>query len=272
MRLQFVGSGINELRHLSLEGLEQLKKADRVLILPIVAKSVETLLNKYGVKNVKNLRSFYRNGENDEDTYRSLFKIILSECYAYKHVVVLVPGHPRIGVTLVQWFEAEKEKLGIEVEVIPGISSFAMMINDLKKDPLERGSVLIDANRLLLFDFEIEPSMDHYIYHVCSIGTAQISTDDAARNNRIDLLKRKLLRHHPESKDVVLISSPVDGNSVAEMRFEKIGNLENFLPFIHYGTTLFIPGSTPKKIDREYLKCVTKGIDTNDQKNFQIVD
>ena len=45
-----------------------------------------------------------------------------------------------------------------EIEIIDGISSFDVMMTYLGIDPLEQGTVLLDANRLLLFQYGLEPT------------------------------------------------------------------------------------------------------------------
>ena len=171
MRLAIIGLGICGTQQLSLEGKARLLQARKVGCLPTIPLTLHESLGNFGLPPIEDFGAFYRDGDVDEVNYQRLFDKVVADCRKYGDVALLVPGHPRIGVTLVQWLELRKQELQLKLEVFPGISSFDTMINDLSHDPLERGSVLVDANRLLLFEYHIEPSLDYYIYHVCSIGT-----------------------------------------------------------------------------------------------------
>jgi hypothetical protein len=138
--------------------------------------------------------------------------------------------------------------------VIPGVSSFDTMINDLSRDPLERGSVIIDANRLLLLQFHLDSSLDHYIYHVCSVGVAQTNFRDPSRGNRLDLLRDYLLRFFPATHEATLVSSAVRPGESARRLQCPIGELERLLPNLTFESTLYIAGDRPTGIDRDFLE------------------
>ena len=256
-KLHVIGLGIREAAQLTLEGLEALKRADKVLVLPVTTGQVEKFLMKNGIGPYENLKHLYQEGQTDTQNYQRILEKVVAECRQYSDVALLVPGNPRIGVTLVQWLEERKSALGIQLTVIEGISSFDTIINDLKKDPIERGSAILGANRILLFDYPLNPLLDHYIYHTCSIGCAEVNVDRPAHNNRIDLLQSHLLKFYPKDHPATLISSSVAvGAAAAETHAIRLDQLMEFLPFIHYGTTLFIPGASPRKINRQFLNAI----------------
>lgn len=259
MLLRVVGLGIKEACHLTLEGITQIREARKVLLLPIHTVVVEQLLFTLGVSHFENIKSLYVNGRRDEENYTDLFNKIIDECRTHHDIALLIPGHPRLGVTIVQWFEKQREALGITVRITPGISSFATMINDLRRDPIERGSVLIDANRLLLFEHPIDPTLDYYIYHICSIGTATVRTDEPAKANRLDLLKRRLLQYYPANHPTTLISSATHDTAESLLTTAPLEIIEKLLPDIHYGSTLFLTGSTPRKLNHSYLALLKNG-------------
>ncbi len=256
-RLHVIGLGIREAAQLTLEGLVALKKADKILLLPVTSGQVEEFLLKHRIGPYENLKNLYQEGQTDTRNYERLLEKVVAECQQHPDVALLVPGHPRIGVTLLQWLEQQKSELGIQLTVIEGVSSFDTIINDLKTDPLEKGSAILDANRILLFEYPLNPMLDHYIYHTCSIGSAEVNVDRPARNNRIDLLQNHLLRFYPQDHPVVLISSSVAVEiAVPETLSIRLDQLLVSLPFIHYGTTLFVPGIPPKKINRQFLTSI----------------
>ncbi|MDO8528153.1 MAG: SAM-dependent methyltransferase [Deltaproteobacteria bacterium] len=251
--LRIIGLGINNITHLTIEGVEQLKRAKKVLYLATDPKGVEKLLKQYGVVSAESLQKLYRNLEQDETNYHNLEAKILKECCKSDDVALLLPGHPQIGVTLVQRLRAKERERNFKIIIIPGISSFDCMLNDLNRDPLEYGAAIIDANRLLLFEYQMEAAIDYYIYHVCSIGTSQISMQNAALGNRIDLLNKYLLKFYDAKHPVTLISSSTSSGVSSEVFTGSIGKLDELLPHIHFGTTLFIPGVRRKYLNKDYL-------------------
>jgi hypothetical protein len=67
-------------------------------------------------------------------------------------------------------------------------------------------------------------------------------------------LKHHLLKHYAKDQKVVLVGSAVEKKGKAQFLEATVDSIESLLPHIHFGTTLFIPGSNPKKINRSYLK------------------
>lgn len=254
MKLTIVGLGIRGTEQLSLEGVKQIKAAKKVCYLPAAPKKLESALRSMGVEKAEDLLSLYRDGDEDNTNYERIFQKVMKDCAEFGEVALLVPGHPRVGVSLVQWFEQRKEELQLDLQVLPGISSFATMINDLKRDPLERGSVMVDANRMLLFDHHIETSMDYYVYHVCSVGTSRVHLSDASKDNRWDMLRDHLLKFYPASHRIVLVGSAHDDEKEGEQFEATVETIGTLVPHIHFGTTLFIPAATPKRVNREYLR------------------
>lgn len=240
MKLRIIGLGIREESQITLEGIRSLRSAEKVCYLPIEEAAVESLLTELQVNDPVNLRHLYHDGRKDLDNYISIAKAILALCKKYDDVAFLVGGHPRVGVSIVQWFEALQKNLDLELDVLPGVSSFAALINDLKIDPLEHGTAMIDCNRLLNHKLKIESSINYFFYHICSVGVAETHVSDASKGNRIDLLKAWLLQFYPETKQVELICSATGKDSKSTATTTTLGDLESLLPKIHFGTTLFI--------------------------------
>lgn len=256
MKITVAGLGIQEVDQMTLQTWDMIRSADVILVLPITSKSTLLRLERLTDKPVIDLKSLYREGEKDEVNYGRIFETVLSYAASHREIALLVPGHPRIGVTLVTWLQVEKDKKGYELNVLPGLSSFCTLINDLEFDPIERGTVILDANRMLLFKTQLDPSLNLLLYHVCSVGTAEISVNDPLKNNRIDLVAKYLARFYGKDHVVELVSSathpemPIDRTSFKIEDFVKNGEK------IHYGTTLFVPSRRPVQIDRDFLKLV----------------
>lgn len=252
-RLRIVGAGIKGIRQLTLEGIEALRSAASILHLAVDSEAFEGELRALGIGGSVALNDLYHDGALDEENYDRIVNRVLREVRCAEDVTLLLYGHPRLGVSLTRRLEEEAARHDVAVEVIAAPSSFDTMINDLCRDPLERGSILLDANRLLLLEFQLEPSFDLYIYHVSSIGCPRTNFLDPAGSNRIDLLQAYLLKFYPPEHEAILVSSSAHAGAAGSLERTSIGRLAGLGPSLQYGASLFIPGARPKRVNREFL-------------------
>lgn len=255
MKLALVGLGIRGTNQLTLEAIEKLKSSRCVLV--HASKSIVNSLEQLLPTKIIGIKDLYKNGEVDEKNYKCILDRILEEAKCSPEgslISVVIAGHPRVGVTLSTWLDSIANDYQLELEVIPGISSFDTMLVDLQRDPLERGSILLDVNRLLLFGYQIDPTLDLYIYHVCSIGTRRTHFLTPEKENKIDLLAKKLSSIYAADHPVTLIGCSEAVGSLPIKVDCNVGSLTELLPKITFSTTLFVPAQTPKRVDRLFLK------------------
>lgn len=267
MMIRFAGYGIRGFAQLTLEAIEEIRASKKVLYLG----QKDHYFDQLNIADSESLSSLYKNGSNDLENYNRILDKILKDAESYGDVCVLYPGHPRVGVTVLQWLEKLKVKGEIELRVIPGISSFDTMMNDLSRDPLEKGSIIIDANRLLLFKHPIDPTIDYYIYHVCSVGTAKTHFKDASQNNHIQFLKNHLLTAFSSTSEIVLIQSSEKFELGVKITRSKLGDLDRMLNQINFSTSLFIPGIRPKQVDESFLELIDPSFKANRSKKMEAV-
>lgn len=251
-----VGLGIKDLAQMTLESQAHILSADKILYLGMQPDVHIPELYSWGARSVQSILELYVDGDIDDKNYQSLLNATLEASAQFPKVVLLVPGHPRIGVTLVQQLINHKTKYCLTV--LPGISSFDTMINDLERDPLEKGSIVIDANRMLLFDMTWSSTLDCYIYHVCSVGTRRVYIHDARKANDWKTLKTHLLKIYPENCIVHLISSSTAENQKNQKFSASLSELERLMEHVHFGTTLFIPGEKAKSFNQDFLNSLRK--------------
>lgn len=254
MKITVAGLGVREISQLTLEALEVCKRAEAILMIPVVASGVSERLTELTGRPVYDLKSLYEDHTQDTENYQRISTQVMQLVQKHKNVVLLVPGHPRIGVTLVGDLESKCRDGNIEFVVLPGVSSFCTMINDLRVDPLDRGTLVLDANRFLLFNNNVDPCFNVFIYHVCSVGTSRISLDDPLKDNQLEMLKDRLIECYGPSHEVTLLSSATrPGAGAAALKF-KLSEFEKCYPCIHYGTTLYVPSKGPASVNRGFLK------------------
>lgn len=259
-----VGAGVRSRKHLTLEAISYLRQASVVLFFPFESISSEWLEDSLGVSKAESLASLYQDGSVDIDNYTRIANKVLEAAQEFGSVAVLIPGHPRVGVSWIQDLECFEREEKIQLRVVDGISSLDTMLTDLGRDPLEHGAVVIDANRMLLYRLQIDPRMDYYIYHICSVGTSKTNYSNPSLGNRLDLLKQWLLRSFPEDHEVMLVESSKIPGKNAVVATCSIGELESLTPLITFATSLFLPGLSPISgpIDNEFLALLKEGYST----------
>lgn len=260
MKITVVGYGIVPKNDLTLRGLQVMKSSTKTLVVGPTEDVRE--LNKLDI-SAESIFQLYGNGDADMNNYLRIYAYVLKVAREVDDVVLAVPGHPGVGVTLIQMLMQRQAEDGFEIELIAGISSFAWMILENLRDPIERGTSLVDANRLLLLDLDLDPTVDLYIYHVCSVGTARVWIQEPKRDNHIQLLKEKLLKTYPEDHKVELISatgqarfSVKDKASPAAVVSATVGTLDAVLNSLTFDCTLFLRGLQPKRINQQFLKLI----------------
>ncbi|GIM46493.1 hypothetical protein DNHGIG_20420 [Collibacillus ludicampi] len=254
-KVYVVGAGVRGRKHLTLEAISYLRKASLVLFFPFESISSEWLVDGLGVSMVESLAPLYQDGAVDAENYKRIINRIISAAQEFGSVAVLVPGHPRVGVSWVRELERRELEGQIQILVVDGISSFDTMITDLGLDPLENGAVVVDANRLLLYRLQLDPRLDYYIYHICSVGTSRTNYSNPALDNKLHYLKQWLLQSFPSNHEVMLIqSSTIQGKS-SVLATCPLQELENISSLITFATSLFLPGLriSSKPIDKEFL-------------------
>jgi hypothetical protein len=129
----------------------------------------------------------------------------------------------------------------------------------LRRDPLQIGSVLVDANRMLLFEFCLEPCLDHYIFHADAVATRQ--THHAVGNgSRFDLLRDYLLRFFPAEHRVTVLASGVSLGAPALQQSVALGELERASAALAEGASIFIPGLRPKQVNRAVYQALRASV------------
>lgn len=253
--INIVGCGVNVLDHLTLNAITVLGHSE--LVLALVTNAEIEILSKYCL-NIINITPLYKDGDKDTENYYRIYKNTLSHLNHFNNISLLVPGHPRLGVTLTQLFEIQSEKNNYTINVIPGISSFDTMLNDLKIDPLERGSIIIDVNRVLLFDYPINTSLDHFFYHICSIGNIKTEFSNPNDNNRVSLLKKHLLKFYSPEKKITMIQSQSLDSTKMQLTESTLEDINLLLYDVNFSCSLFIQGnSAGKQINETFYNLLT---------------
>ena len=254
--LNVIGAGLLGISQLTMESLAAIRQSQAVYWIGQIV-GMDNLLQELGVEG-HDLSFLYWDGAADYENYARIQNVVLEKVRESDCVSFIVPGHPRIGVTLVQIFQAAASNGLFSLKCYSGISSFDAMINDLALDPLEEGTCIVDANRLILYDYHMDPVINYFIYHICSIGNSKTDFSDPARRNNVGFLIDKLLKHYPATQRVILVRSSIDPDIQNEQIPGTIESLSTIMQSVTFSHTLLVPSSIPTRdrVNPAFLKLV----------------
>lgn len=251
-KISIIGRGVDPAKHLSISALRTLQKADRVVGIESEMEFWSELQKDFQIPKVEDLRSLYRSQDKDMINYHRFVDCVLDISSKCSHLALLIAGHPRLGVTFIDLLKTKASK-DLEIEILDGISSFDVLVTHIGIDPLEQGTVLLDVNRLLLFQYRLQPELSYFIFHASSIGNSTTNFLNPSLDNRIDILKTYLLKYYPEDKELFLCRASNGKNENSTMIRTTILELDISLGKIDYSTTLYIPPEKPTQLDWDYL-------------------
>lgn len=254
VKISIVGRGVDPAKHLSLSAIRTLREADKIVGIEPEKEFWKNFQNEFNILEIEDIAHLYKSHDTDMANYHRFIEYVNALSVNYQHIALLVAGHPRLGVTFIELLKKHTAPKGIEIEIIDGISSFDVMLTYFGLDPLEQGTVLVDANRLLLFQYQLECAFSYFIYHICSVGNSKTNFINPALDNRIDLFKKYLLNFYPENKELYLCRASNGKNEQSTHFSSTVGELDRCLSKIDYSTTLYLPADQPSRIDWEYLK------------------
>lgn len=251
-KISIIGRGINPERHLSLYAIRTLKRADKIVGIEPQLEFWKSIQEEFGIQEIEEVAHLYGNQDKDVTNYHRFVQYVLSLSNEFEHIALLVAGHPCLGVSFIELLKKEAGE-ELEIEIVEGISSFDVMIKHLGIDPLEQGTALLDINRLLLFQYSIEPALSYFLYHASSVANQKTNFLDPSSENRIDLLKNYLLKFYSGEKKMLLCRMATGANQEPSIIETTVAELDTRVSSIDFATTLYLPPEIPRGIDWGYL-------------------
>jgi len=246
-----IGTGQNPKDHMTLEAVRACKKSEKLLLINGNGNSVIEAIN--GHPNYEDIIDLYIDGDIDDNNYKRIVNKVIDESKVYKSLAVTTAGHPLVGVS---WWERLKrnKKFDGKLIYVESVSSWTSMLVEIEVDPLETGSLIIDANRCLLFDQVINPEFDIYIYNFCSTGTRHTNLSNPSKDNQLNDLKNHFLKFYPPNHKVKMISAKNNEQIKGNVDEVELRNLCDLLPKIQFYSSLYFPGINPKSYNENFLR------------------
>lgn len=162
------GAGTTAISHLTLETVGRVQQATKLFYL-----AVDALTERYMHSqnpSAESLSSSYKPGRERAEIYGEIVERILSAVRGGEQVCVVLYGHP--GVVAYAGHQAIEiaRSEGFGARMLPGISAEDCLFADLGIDPVERGCLSVEATDLVVFDRQVDPTLDLIVWQVGFVG------------------------------------------------------------------------------------------------------
>ena len=199
-----VGTGIESVRHLTLEAVECLRSCTTVFTVDHGFGSIDFIAGLG--PDVVDLIPEYKEGLHRLVTYQRMAARVVEKALANPPVALAVYGHPSWLVFPAELVRDAAQALGLNVQVIAGISSLDTMVIELGIDPAARGLQIHESTGLVLYQHRIEPRMPCLLLQVDAFRLETFSRH-RGESGRLQDLVDYLGRYYPLSHMIESIYS-----------------------------------------------------------------
>lgn len=250
------GTGIVSIRQLTREAMNAIKESTVAYTLHSQGPYYEVLEEFLDgmVDETVNLFTEYQEGKERIEVYEAATRRIVSEAASREDTVVfLTYGHPLVFVKPTRQIVERADERDLEVEIVPGISSFDCLYADLLLDPAKDGLQIFDATDLLLREFDLDPHVPTFLLQIGSVETVYYSTKQN-EPHRFTRIKEYLGQFYPDDHTMFLTqSAPFESSESKQIPIE-LREFEEMHDRINNIHTLYIPPIEEKSVVNEELE------------------
>jgi precorrin-3B methylase len=253
--LTVVGAGITAGTQMTLEAVNAVRRADRVLYVvanPAIAVSLGRLNPA-----VVSLEDSYAEGKPRARTYREMADRIVAAVREGLDVCVVFYGHPGVAVDATHQAIRRARREGFAAKMLPGISSDGCLFADLGIDPARAGCQIFEASDFLSARRRFDPTSALILWQVGLLGEASVRPGMSCRPARLKVLAEVLRRHYPARHRVILYEAaqyPGCDPLIRRVRLDKLA-AETIPPAV----TLYVPPLPERTPDPRVARWFAEG-------------
>lgn len=247
--IYIIGTGMVGYSQMTIEAQSTLEAAERIYLV-----HYQDTVYEYMEEHAETipLTAEYTEGEARQHTYDRMAEQVLDGAEELEGPVVFaLYGHPMVFVSPTRWVLDRAPDRGLEVEVLPGISSMDCLYTDIGLDPAAHGLQMIGATDLLLRDYEIQPNMPAMIWQIGSVETVLYNTADNDPK-RFTRIREYLQQYYPDDHIVYLLQTatyPITESKQIEFTLEEFEQMHDRINDIQ---TLYVPpAEKPEVVNQE---------------------
>ena len=248
--LVVVGTGIKLVNHTTLEALDCIKRADRLIYL-VTDPATETWLRRLNAA-AESLIDCYAPGKPRERSYREMVQRMLAAVRTGAYVCAAFYGHPGVFVNPAHHAVRRARREGFRARMLPGVSTEDCLFADLGVDPADHGCQSFEATDFLAYRRRFDPTSALILWQVGVLGEPSFPTEAGCRPERLERLTRVLRRHYDDRHPVILYEAAQF--AVSEPRITKIPLSKLPTTRLWSITTLYIPPKPSRTPDAAVMR------------------
>jgi precorrin-6B methylase 1 len=204
--LTVVGTGITAIAHMTAEGMEAIRRADKVLY-----GTGDPLTEDWILRNAvsaDSLDQFYVDGGQRMLAYQHMIEEIVGHVRRGLRVCVSFEGHPGTFVYVSHESIRVLRAEGYRARMLPGVSTQDALFCDLLVDPGEYGCQSFDATDFLLRRYEPDVTSLLILWQPSCIGDFRFSPQ-VTKSNNLDVLAEVLEEFYGSDHEVIAYQAPM---------------------------------------------------------------
>lgn len=236
----FVGTGISLVGHVTLEAVDHMKAAEKLIYL-VSDPAAATWLHGLN-PTAESLADCYEEGRMRERSYEEMTERILEHVHAGRRVCVAFYGHPGIGVDPSHMIMARARTDGFPARILPGVSADACLFADLEIDPLDAGCQGYEASTFIDRRPRIDTLSGLILWQIGFVCEPSIKFSGESSRKGMRLLARTLAKYYGLSHEVVVYEAPLYPVCKPVIVRTTVGELPR--AFSSAASTLYVPPAT----------------------------
>lgn len=202
--LYLLGSGIRGTLQLSRETIQAVS-ACRVVYILHDDLAVHAYVRSLGPQ-VVDLAPLYDQATERSAVYRRISELLVDAARAAPGVGFMVHGHPLFLVSATEYTLELARDAGLEVAMLPGVSSFDTLLCDLQVD-YGYGLQMFDTTTLLEHGWKPNPDVPMLLFQLATTGNPNVVDGDPDPQGLTPLVELLTAIYPPEHRCVLVHSS-----------------------------------------------------------------
>ena len=243
--LAILGLGISGPRHLTVEAVEYLRRAQKVLTLSAWSAELHQFNN-----HVTRLNDLYWSDDTDWNTYQRIARTVVRHARRGPGLIIFaVDGNPAVFDDIVWESYRLCRRAELPVTIVPGISSLDVLPIALRFDPGNVGLQIMEANQLVVYDLVLNPHLATLVLQVGWFGSSILRKRRHQTRRALDPLVNHLLKFYPKNFPAFFVFDHRQGTQILKT---SVASIALHSSQIHPGMTLYLPRKEVKIIDRRF--------------------
>lgn len=238
--LILLGSGVTDSLQLTVEAQRVLTRYGSAYSLGL-GPNLASFLKSQRVK-VTELGDRFPAGRAFADAYLDIANFLVERTAGERPVIFLAPGHPMIFNAIGRYLAMEGKRLGLGVQVVPGVSQVDLIIGGIGLDVSTFGLQIFDATRLVSRRIPLNPQVPALLMNLAGFGESTVAATESIP--ALEPLVAYLAGCYPPEHPARVVNLAAGGIAIATT---VLGNLPKVAAQLKSGSHLFLDLVRPQQ-------------------------